>query len=79
MFHCLDLSVEFALLSEKSRVVRINRFGSAGKNKTRTDNLKMFWDKSQNVFSKSQKAFVQISERFLSKSQNVFVAIANYL
>ena len=67
MFHCLDLSVEFAPLSEKSRVVRINRFGSAGKNKTRTDNLKMFWDKSQTFWDKSQKVF--------SKSQNAFVQI----
>ena len=67
MFYCLDLSVEFAPLSEKSRVVRINRFGSAGKNKTRTDNLKMFWDKSQTFWDKSQKVF--------SKSQNAFVQI----
>ena len=66
MFHFLDLSVEFAppVWTEKSRVVRINRFGSAGKNKTRTNNLKMFWDKSQMFRDKSQNLF--------SKSQNVF-------
>ena len=71
MFHCLDLSVEFALLSEKSRVVRINRFGSAGKNKTRTDNLKMFWDKSQS-FGTNLKMYFQNLKKLLFKYEKVF-------